>query len=273
MIRVKLRTARRLRVVLGLMAVVVFVSLTYAINSADELAGRLFEYCVAITSAVRGAAQTNASLVTLELPLQPIATVAGVLALQLSDYVPDSVQIESLAADAEGNYVIEGSCLADELSTLRNTLEALRGVPTEVSLSYWRDADLKYRFVFRGVLHPAVGRKLIPLERDAAHRLFERVVRHAATVGLNGVNAGAVNTTRLADGLHRQRARVWAVGSRSGITAFTESVVHEEPHGALSELLLIPIYAERASRWENAQIFATVDAVVNFPGSQNGENL
>lgn len=205
-----------------------------------------------------------------------MSNVDYVTVFQFCDKVPNVARIFSLSINAEGEYSIEGFCPVDSESGLLEALKMIRSFPTEANLSYWRqgrDPLNRYRFAIRGCTPRYPGKEFSPVVSTEAESLLERIVIHASASGLRAVHADKVNISRLSDKLQRWRAKFWAIGSRSQISAFVKSVVDGELYGSLSELLIIPAQMEDAPTWQNSQVFATVDAVVTVSRGGHGDVL
>tara|TARA_B100000686_G_scaffold354414_1_gene464518 strand:+ start:2675 stop:3514 length:840 start_codon:yes stop_codon:yes gene_type:complete len=195
---------------------------------------------------------------------------------QFCDKVPNVARIFSLSIDAEGEYSIEGFCPVGSESGLLEALKMIRSFPTEANLSFWRqgsDPLNRYRFAIRGCMPRFLGKEFSPVVGTEAESLLARVVIHASKSGLRAIHADKVNISRLSDKLERWRTKFWAIGSRSQISVFVNSVVDGEPDGFLSELLIVPAQMEDAPTWQNSQVFATVDAVVTVSRGGHGDVL
>ena len=206
-------------------------------------------------------------------PEMPRWTTACLRILRLGSQLSPPLRLTLLAADAKGEFNLEGSCRADQVTGLQSFLDTLKSLPAEATLSYRRDrsaGEYQYRFAFQGRLSGFGGIALPPVTSAQAALLFGQVEERAQAAGMLGVNADAVAEQELGDSLLRKRGKFWASGSRSQIAEFARAVGLPTQQQALVELLVVPGFSGEDANWESAQMFATVDVLVMADEQENG---
>ena len=206
-------------------------------------------------------------------PEMPRWTTACLRILRLGSQLSPPLRLTLLAADAKGEFNLEGWCRADQVTGLQSFLDTLKSLPAEATLSYRRDRNAgehQYRFAFRGRLSGFGGIPLPPVTSAQAALLFGQVEERAQAAGLRGVNADDVVEQELGDFLLRKRGKFWASGSHSQIAAFARAVGLPTQQQALVELLVVPGFSGEDANWESAQMFATVDVLVMADEQENG---
>ena len=197
-------------------------------------------------------------------------TTACKRALTLYQQLPPPIRFTSLSGKATGEYTIEGFSPAAEVVALFDFLDTLKQLPSKVSLSYWREGQVRdntlYKFTFHGRFLDNESEPMASIGEAQATAFFKQVIVRARQGGLDSVTAETPIDVPISPQLTQRRQKIWANGSFRQISGFTESLQQLQPQSALSELLVVPVAGRQVRGDESAQLYAAVDVLVSTPG-------
>lgn len=191
-------------------------------------------------------------------------------ALELYGRFPPGLRFTSLSGrvvDGGGEYTLEGLCEPEEVATLFGFIDTLKGLPSEVNLSYWREGgkteDGTYRFTFHGTLGKATtaGPQVAAVSAEGT-RLLSETGAIATRAGLDSLMTRGPIRLPSIDGLGRMRQKHWAVGSYAQIQAFARELQHMRgTQPVLAEIVIMPGHGKRAGAG-SLQLYAALDVVI-----------
>jgi hypothetical protein len=193
-------------------------------------------------------------------------SLAGTLALRAWRRLPPGIRFGSLRISASGEYILEGLSPSADVVSLFSFLDTLKALPSDVSLSYWRegrvDAERFYRFAFEGRFPHAAGVPLERLGRAAASQLLGQLPGRARASGLDSIaTEPPVDLGPTVGGVHR-RQKLWATGSQQQIADFADAVEGLGPRLSMGEMLVVPLPDATGRRGGRARLYAALDLVV-----------
>ena len=178
----------------------------------------------------------------------------------------------SLTCQAGGEYSLEGLAPPGCVVDLFSLLDTLKGLPSDVSLSYWREGRAEterwYTFTFEGRLPNVVGDLLRPLEATRADCLLGQVETRAHALGLGAVAVEPPMVLELCPGLVQHRQKCWATGTHRDLVAFATSLAELDELVSVGEIVVVPTRSgqsgssARGRAVDHLRFYAAVDVVV-----------
>jgi len=191
-------------------------------------------------------------------------------ALRLCARLPRGTSMSSLACQSGGEFTLEGLAPSGSTADLFSFLDTLKGLPSDVSLSYWREgrseADPLLTFTFEGrLLHPA-GNRLLPVGVERAESLLGQIESRAHALGLAAVAVEPPSVLVLGPGLARHRQKCWATGTHRDLVAFAASLTEPESLISVGEIVVVPTRSQQSAgggrTGDRLRLYAAVDVLV-----------
>jgi hypothetical protein len=189
-------------------------------------------------------------------------------AVKLSERLPAGARLTSLTCRASGEYSLEG--MSGSRKEMEGFLETLEQLPSEVSLSWWREGRprvgqvYQFKFNFLGQFEELYTRELEQLSASQAQVLTEKIAGWARQSGLGELSLEEPIETVEETGSVQRRQKVWATGSYAQIGAFFQRLKQVEDIATLGEVVIVPVYRE-PQVWERARLYAAVDVLMHRP--------
>lgn len=194
-------------------------------------------------------------------------------ALRLCQRLPRGARMTSLSCQAGGEYSLAGLAPPGSDADLFSLLDTLEGLPSDVSLSFWREgrteAERWTTFTFEGRLPGVAGDLLRPLEAARAASLLGQVEPRAHALGLDAVSVEPPTVLGLGPGLARHRQKCWATGTRIDLLAFVASLAELDDMISVGEIVVVPTRGGQSASpsadgraADRLRFYAAVDVVV-----------
>ena len=189
-------------------------------------------------------------------------------AVKLSERLPAGARLTSLTCRASGEYSLEG--MSGSRKEVEGFLETLEQLPSQVSLSWWREGSprvgqvYQFKFNFLGQFEELYTRELEHLSASQAQVLAEKIADWARQSGLGELALEEPIETMEKTGSVQRRQKVWATGSYAQIGAFLQRLKQVEDVATLGEVVIVPVYRE-PQVWERARLYAAVDVLMHRP--------
>ena len=193
-------------------------------------------------------------------------------ALRLCERLPRGTHMSSLTCQAGGEYTLEGLAPPGSTVELFGFLDTLKGLPSDVSLSYWREGRSETEpwltFTFEGRLLHVAGDPLRPVGEKRAEVLLGQIESRAHALGLAAVAVEPPTVLELRPGLVRHRQKCWATGPHRDLVAFVATLTQPGGPVSVGEIVVVPTQTELSRPATGGQtaarlrLYAAVDVLV-----------
>lgn len=189
--------------------------------------------------------------------------------LELGARLPGPLRLGNLVCNAAGEYRVEGTAPMAQVGQLHTFLDSLRHLPSQASLSFWREGKRQeeqvYKFAFQGRFPEPGPFRLEPQTAEEAAALFGQVVEWARRGGLELLAVEELPPEGAA-GSRQERQKIRVMGSSPQLIALADSLHQVEVRLGLDELVLVAVYQEEKVA-PRVQLSAVLQALVPAPAS------